>query len=152
MAGIRGKNTRPEIAIRRALHRKGFRYRLHATHIPGKPDLYFKKYRAALFVHGCFWHGHDCPLFKVPATRTSFWKSKIASNRNRDAVVEKAIKDARLRHATVWECAFRGRGQLGLEETVRRLSLWLKSPRKSVEIRGRSKHITLKSEPPRRKS
>ncbi len=73
MAGIRSTNTRPELAIRKALHAAGFRYRLHPRDVPGKPTWRLPRYRAAVFVHGCFWHGHDCPLFRLPDTRREFW-------------------------------------------------------------------------------
>ena len=81
MAGIRSTNTRPELAIRKALHAAGFRYRLHPRDVPGKPDMAFARYRAAVFVNGCFWHGHDCPLFRLPDTRREFWSAKIERNR-----------------------------------------------------------------------
>ncbi len=77
MSGIRGKNTKPELVIRSALHRAGYRFRLHTRSLPGKPDLVLPKYRAAIFVNGCFWHGHDCHLFKWPGTRKDFWRAKI---------------------------------------------------------------------------
>ena len=85
MSGIRGKDTRPEVLVRKALHALGFRYRLHNKSLPGKPDLSFPKYKAVIFIHGCFWHGHSCRYFKVPKTRTDFWQDKINSNRLRDA-------------------------------------------------------------------
>jgi DNA mismatch endonuclease (patch repair protein) len=72
MAGIRGKNTKPEIALRKALFARGFRYRLHVPNLPGKPDIVLPRYRATVFVNGCFWHGHDCPLFRLPGTRVDF--------------------------------------------------------------------------------
>ena len=84
MAGIRGKNTKPEMIIRRGLHARGFRYLLHDKRLPGKPDLVLPKHRAVIFVNGCFWHGHDCPLFKWPKTRKGFWRTKIARNREND--------------------------------------------------------------------
>jgi DNA mismatch endonuclease, patch repair protein len=84
MAGIGPANTKPEMLIRRGLHALGYRYRLHVKGLPGKPDLVFPGRRAAIFVHGCFWHGHDCTLFRWPATREDFWRNKIAGNINRD--------------------------------------------------------------------
>jgi DNA mismatch endonuclease (patch repair protein) len=85
MSGIKNANTKPEIQIRQLLHHAGFRYRLHNAALPGKPDLWLARYRAVIEVNGCFWHGHDCHLFKLPSTRTDFWQTKIASNRARDA-------------------------------------------------------------------
>jgi DNA mismatch endonuclease, patch repair protein len=125
MSGIRAKNTDPELQIRRALHAEGFRFRLHASGVPGKPDMVFPKYCAAVFVHGCFWHGHDCALFKMPGTREDFWSAKIDRNRARDDVVQKQLAEAGWRSMTVWECAIRGPGRLGLETTVRRIADWL---------------------------
>src|SRR3954470_16295918 len=77
MAGIRGTNTAPEMILRRALHAEGFRYRLHDRRLPGKPDMVFPRHHAVIFAHGCFWHGHDCHLFKWPSTRPEFWQTKI---------------------------------------------------------------------------
>src|SRR3989338_9459797 len=86
MAGIKGKNTRPEILVRKLLHSRGFRFRLHGRSLPGKPDLVFRKYKAVIFVNGCFWHRHNCHLFKWPLTRKEFWKIKIRSNKRNDIV------------------------------------------------------------------
>ncbi|RYG99116.1 MAG: DNA mismatch endonuclease Vsr [Alphaproteobacteria bacterium] len=125
MSGIKGKNTDPEIQIRRALHARGFRFRLHSSDVPGKPDVVLPKYRAAVFVHGCFWHGHDCPLFRMPGTRQEFWREKIERNRKRDQTVQQQVADAGWRSMTVWECSIRGPQRLGLEETVTRIEGWL---------------------------
>lgn len=107
MSGIRGKNTRPEIIVRQALHRAGFRFRLHRKDLPGKPDIVLPKYHAVIFVHGCFWHGHDCRYFKVPKTRTDFWLSKIIANTRRDRIQEDALRSAGWSVFTVWECELR---------------------------------------------
>lgn len=137
MSGIRGRDTKPEKLIRSELHRLGFRFRLHSSSIPGRPDLILPKYRAAVFVHGCFWHGHDCPLFRLPDTRRDFWRTKIARNRERDAEVKRAVLEAGWRHLTVWECAFRGAGEGALARTAERAATWLQGARKSGDIRGR---------------
>jgi DNA mismatch endonuclease (patch repair protein) len=108
MSRVRGQDTRPELVIRRGLHARGYRFRLHDKGLAGRPDLVFSKRRAVVFVHGCFWHGHDCPLFRMPATRTDFWAAKIASNRSRDARVQTALVDTGWRVLTVWECSLRG--------------------------------------------
>ena len=84
MSRIRGKDTKPELMLRRGLHALGLRFRLHRKDLPGRPDMVFPRYRAAVLVHGCFWHGHDCPLFKWPVTRREFWAVKIEGNRARD--------------------------------------------------------------------
>lgn len=108
MSGIRGKNTKPELALRRSLHALGFRYRLHAKGILGKPDIVMPKYRAVIFVHGCFWHCHaDCRYATVPATRPEFWAAKFDANVVRDAAVQSALRGAGWRVGTIWECALR---------------------------------------------
>src|SRR5215813_7107073 len=94
MAGIRSTNTKPELFLRSGLHRAGFRFRLHAKEVPGKPDVVFPRYGAAIFVNGCFWHRHDCHLFKMPSTRPEFWRQKIERNVQRDAVVRQQLGDA----------------------------------------------------------
>jgi len=115
MRRIRGKDTKPEMAIRRGLHSLGFRYRLHARALPGRPDLVFSRYRAVILVHGCFWHGHQCPLFRLPSTRTEFWQSKIESNRQRDAKVHAALLAEGWRVLVVWECSLKGTSKLPLK-------------------------------------
>jgi DNA mismatch endonuclease (patch repair protein) len=137
MAGIRSTNTRPEIVIRRALHANGFRYRLHSRKVPGKPDMVFPRYRAAVFINGCFWHGHDCHLFRLPGTRPDFWAAKIARNRARDAKVKQELHEAGWRALTIWECAIRGREAQGLGTVVTSASAWLRCGGTSMyEIRG----------------
>ena len=136
MAGIRSANTRPELTIRKALHAAGFRYRLHPRDVPGKPDMAFARYRAAIFVNGCFWHGHDCPLFRLPDTRRDFWSAKIARNRQRDAEVRQQLHRAGWRVLTVWECAIRGRGAPGLASVIAGAAAWLRSGPASHELRG----------------
>jgi DNA mismatch endonuclease (patch repair protein) len=136
MSGIRSENTKPEMLVRKALHKIGFRYRLHDSRIPGKPDLVFPKYHAVLFVNGCFWHGHDCPLFRMPETRNEFWKDKIRKNLERDTVVRKRLEDLGWRLGIVWECSLKGKKRIGTEEIVRRIVAWLGSDTKEFEIRG----------------
>ena len=96
MAGIRGKDTKPELAIRSALHRAGFRFRLHRKDLPGRPDLVCSRQQAVLFIHGCFWHGHDCNLFRWPSTRQDFWRKKIEGNRARDYKQHAALQGRRV--------------------------------------------------------
>src|SRR5271168_3776591 len=85
MSGIKHKNTRPEIHIRKLLHRAGFRFRLHSHVLPGKPDIILSRFNAVILINGCFWHGHACSLFKEPQTRKEFWQTKFARNRKNDA-------------------------------------------------------------------
>lgn len=136
MSGIRGKNTGPELIVRRQLHELGFRYRLHVRELPGKPDLVFPRYGAVVFVHGCFWHGHDCQLFKWPTTRTSFWKAKIEGNRSTDLRNAVALRSSGWRVGIVWECALKGRGRHPEHDVAARCAQWLRSSRKDIEIKG----------------
>lgn len=137
MSGIRGRDTNPELQIRRLLHAQGFRFRLHGNDLPGKPDIVFPKYGAVIFIHGCFWHGHDCHLFKWPSTRPEFWRTKIASNQQRDCRAVEALNNLGWRVATVWECALKGRARRDEAAVAKSLANWLsKSNRKTLKIRG----------------
>lgn len=107
MAGIRAKNTKPEMFIRRGLHSMGFRYRLHDRLLPGKPDLVLPKYRAVIFVNGCFWHGHECAIFKWPKTREAFWRQKIGRNKANDLRHSVALSALGWRTLVIWECAIK---------------------------------------------
>jgi len=135
MSSVGQRDTTPEIAIRQELHRRGFRYRLHDRHLPGKPDLIFPKWNAVIFVHGCFWHGHECSRFSWPKTRKSFWRKKIQSNRERDAAVRVALQKLGWRIGVVWECSLRGPKQLGIESVGKRCSAWLKGKQQFLELR-----------------
>lgn len=104
MAAIRSTDTEPEFRVRRALHKRGLRYILHHPHLPGKPDLVFPKYETVLFVNGCFWHGHNCPAAKLPATNTVFWRDKINSNIARDKRVDSNLRKLGWRVIVVWQC------------------------------------------------
>lgn len=133
MAGIRGKDTQPELEVRRALHARGYRYRLHAKDIPGRPDLALPKYGAVIFVHGCFWHRHDgCRFTTSPSTRPEFWQSKFAANVRRDKLVREALIRTGWRVASLWECALRKPEQIGA--AVRLLEEWLHSGAVTLEI------------------
>lgn len=125
MSRIRGKNTRPEMLLRRGLHARGRRFRLHRKDLPGRPDLVFPKHRAVIFVHGCFWHGHDCSLFKRPSTNPEFWTRKIERNRTNDAIAQERLGQQGWRVLTVWECALRGRGRRPLEILLDTVEAWL---------------------------
>ena len=108
MARVKSKDTRPELAARRAFWAAGLRYRLHRKGLPGKPDMVFPSRRVAVFVHGCFWHGHQgCPAHRIPKTRSDWWAEKIARNRERDARVEAALTAAGWTVMTIWECQIR---------------------------------------------
>ena len=119
MAAIRGKDTKPEMVLRRALHRADFRYRLHVQDLPGRPDIVLPKHRLAIFVHGCFWHHHNCPAFVWPKTRAAFWREKIEANVARDRKARAALRRAGWRTMVVWECELRRYG--GGERSARRI-------------------------------
>ena len=137
MSGIQGKNTKPEIEIRTALHRDGYRYRLHVKSLPGKPDLVLPKYQAVIQINGCFWHGHNCHLFKWPSTRPDFWKQKISSNRGRDKKNRTRLRHLGWRVLTIWECALKGRQRIPLPVLIGDVKAWLASEEESKEIRGK---------------
>ncbi len=133
MSGIRGKDTHPERQVRSALWKRGFRFRLNARDLPGRPDLVLPKWRAVVQVQGCFWHGHSrCRYFKTPGSRTGFWTTKIRTNRRRDARSLRAINKLGWRCITVWECALR-------DDLVRALDMvhvGIQKQRGNVEIRS----------------
>lgn len=138
MAGIRGKNTKPETLIRKALFARGWRYRLHDKRLPGKPDLVFPRLRAVIFVDGCYWHGHDCHLFKLPSSRIEFWAEKIRRNRQRDIDVRRELDELGWRHLTVWECALKGRTRLPMADVIDTVVTWLESGEGAAEIEGKT--------------
>jgi len=127
MSGIRGKNTKPELLIRYRLFALGFRYRLHVGDLPGKPDLVFPKYRTVLFINGCFWHGHDCELFKAPSTNRVFWENKIRTNQTNDARNNSLLLAAGWRVVTIWECAMKGKLRLEINTLISAVSNLIKS-------------------------
>jgi DNA mismatch endonuclease, patch repair protein len=137
MSRIRGRDTTPELVIRRALHALGFRFRLQDRKLPGRPDLVLPKYHAVIFVHGCFWHGHGCHLFKWPATRREFWKDKIARNRARDDAALTRLEAEGWRALTIWECALKGTCRLPVTDVIQACTEFLRnSDIASDTIRG----------------
>jgi DNA mismatch endonuclease (patch repair protein) len=112
------------------------RYRLHAKYLPGKPDLVFPRYKAVVFVHGCFWHQHDCHLFTWPATRKDFWREKIGRNVANDDRAAAALLATGWRVATVWECALKGRTRLDFAGAMQRLIGWIQSDEQTITIKG----------------
>lgn len=128
MAAVRGRDTKPELILRRALHGMGFRYRLNVRTIPGSPDLVLPARNALLFIHGCFWHGHDCGLFVLPKTRTDFWLDKIGRNQLRDRQRHEELRNTGWRIGTIWECAMRGRDSPGVQETAQSVAKFLRDP------------------------
>lgn len=136
MAGIRAKDTKPEMVVRRGLHALGFRFVLHDRRLAGKPDMVLPRWRSAIFVHGCFWHGHNCPLFRWPGTRQDFWRQKIGRNQERDAEVEAELDRAGWRVLKIWECSLKGTGRIGIDRVVPLAADWLRSGERVGEIRG----------------
>jgi len=136
MAGIRGKNTKPEMMIRKALFARGYRYRLHDKKLPGKPDMVFPGRKAVIFIHGCFWHGHDCHLFKKPSSNVDFWETKIERNRAVDIRTVEALLTRGWRILTVWECAIKGKERIPFDVLIQLAVGWLEKPSGSDEIKG----------------
>ena len=136
MAAIRGSDTKPEMMIRRGLHARGFRFRLHDRKLPGRPDLIFPRHRAVLFVHGCFWHGHGCHLFKWPSTREDFWRQKIGANVARDEASTEALRQVGWRIGVVWECALKGRQRRPVDDMLNVVSYWLYAPVGDLSLQG----------------
>jgi DNA mismatch endonuclease (patch repair protein) len=137
MSRIRGKDTKPEIQLRRGLHAAGIRFRIHAPGLPGKPDIVLPRYRAAILIHGCFWHGHDCALFKMPATRREFWARKISGNRMRDRRCTRALQMAGWRVLTVWECCLKGPARRPLAEVIDRCLAFIRGEERRASMAGR---------------
>jgi DNA mismatch endonuclease (patch repair protein) len=105
MSQIKATNTKPEMLVRKFLHAQGFRYKLHDKKLPGKPDIVLPKYKTVIFIHGCFWHGHNnCKYYVVPKTRTDWWLNKINTNNANDTKAVKALKKEGWKIITVWEC------------------------------------------------
>lgn len=136
MSRIRGRNTKPELILRRGLHRRGLRFRLHRKDLPGRPDMVFPQYRGAVLVHGCFWHGHDCPMFRMPATRQEFWAEKIAGNQARDMRAITGLSATGWRVLVVWECALRGPARRPLDSVLDEIAFWLKANAPSRTLEG----------------
>lgn len=135
MGAIRYRDTKPEVIIRRLLHQSGYRYRLNVKTILGKPDIVLKRLSSLIFIHGCFWHQHNCHLFKWPQTRKAFWKDKILKNVDNDKKNrERLEKDWKI--AVIWECAIKGKTKLPLESLSTTLKCWLESTDKTLNIRG----------------
>lgn len=136
MSGIQGKNTRPELAIRKGLHALGFRYRLHVSRLPGRPDIVMPRYQVIVFVNGCFWHGHDCHLFKWPSTRSEWWRAKIEKTRETDANARMQLASEGWRVADVWECALKGKSRKPIDEVIDSIADWV--------INGDSNHLIIR--------
>lgn len=138
MSRIRGKDTKPEMLLRRGLHSRGLRFRLHVKGLPGRPDIVFPKYGAVLLVHGCFWHGHGCALSRLPETRREFWSTKIRNTGIRDEEAARLLVADGWRVLTVWECALRGRNRRDAEGLLTQCESFVKkSNRRTMVIDAR---------------
>lgn len=134
MSAIRSVDTKPELRLRRALHARGFRFRLHDRSLPGSPDIVLPRWRAVIEVRGCFWHRHEgCRLTTTPATRVEFWEAKFCSNINRDRRNENLLQNAGWRVAVVWECSLRDKDIVGMVDNI---DEWIKSAATRLEIPG----------------
>jgi len=139
MAGIKGKNTAPELFVRRTLHRQGFRYRVHDRNLAGRPDIVLKKHQAVIFVHGCFWHGHECHIFKWPKTRKEFWQQKISKNNANDIRNISNLRRNGWRVAVIWECALLG-DELSVKTAMVKLSNWIAGESMEIELTASSRN------------
>jgi DNA mismatch endonuclease (patch repair protein) len=136
MASVRQKNTGAELLLRAALHRTGLRYRLHDRALSGSPDLVLPKFRAIIFVHGCYWHSHGCYRSTIPKSRNDFWVEKFRANRSRDDRNTRLLLKDDWRVLTVWECALKGKSAKSSAAVARAVRKWLESSRKLGEISG----------------
>ena len=136
MSRIRAKNTKPEMTIRKALFNRGLRYKLHDQKLPGKPDLVFPKYGAVILINGCFWHGHNCHLFKWPSTRQEFWRTKINRTKYIDVRNHKKLNESGWRVLIIWECAMRGRKKIEFECLINDIVHWLQHEHENRSIEG----------------
>ena len=137
MSGIKNKDTTGELLIRKSLHRLGFRYQLHRKDMPGKPDLVFPKFKALIFVNGCFWHAHNCHLFKWPSSRPEFWQQKINSNKVRDEINLEKLTDLGWKTLVIWECALKGKTRRDLNEVIHTAANWIQYDSLNAEIEGK---------------
>lgn len=134
MSGIRSKNTKPEILIRKKLHSKGYRYRIHVKKLPGNPDIVMPKWNLAIFVHGCFWHLHDCENFKWPKTNSQYWRDKIQKNFDRDQNAIESLLKMGWRVLVVWECSFKKKKKFFMEPVLEVVEEFISSKDEYLEI------------------
>jgi DNA mismatch endonuclease (patch repair protein) len=139
MRSIKSKDTKPELLIRKALHARGFRFRLHVKKLAGCPDIVLPRYKAVILVNGCFWHGHHCHLSQTPKTRQDFWLGKISNNMSRDRLVQEKLRNTGWRLGVVWECAIKGSAKQNLDSVIDDLENWLLDPSAlGIEISGKA--------------
>lgn len=141
MSRIRGRDTKPELQIRKALWHAGLRFRLDVRSLPGRPDIVLPKWNAVIFVHGCFWHRHEgCQLFRLPSTRASFWDAKLAANHERDERTTKSLQTDGWRVLTIWECALRSAAGDAGHQCVQ----WIRTGAVTAEMVGENGKVVLR--------
>jgi len=150
MSRIRGRDTKPEILVRSALHRQGYRFRVHPKDLPGRPDIAFPRRHKVVFVHGCFWHAHPgCPRAYTPKTRPEFWAAKLERNALRDRLVGQQLVEGGWSVLVIWECELRS-----LEPTIRRAvsflgePVWITKPGDSLSVRSHAQSVDESLDPP----
>lgn len=137
MSGIRGANTKPELVVRAVFARLRYKPEINCRELPGKPDIVLRRKKVAVFVHGCFWHGHACHLFRLPASNTLFWKTKIDGNVGNDCRAIRSLRRKGWRVLVIWECALKGPGRINLQQIEDRVIKWLPSCKPTGKIRGK---------------
>lgn len=139
MSHIRGRDTKPEMLIRHGLYARGLRYRLHDRNLPGCPDLVFPRHQTVVFIHGCFWHMHNCKLFSAPKTRQDFWKKKLNENIFRDQKAIAALQSMDWHVLVIWECSLRGPERLDYKTVIDLVEYYITKGKKepgTIEITG----------------
>lgn len=134
MKAIKSRDTKPEMIVRKLLHRNGYRFRLSPVNLPGKPDIWMTKWNTAIFINGCFWHMHDCDMFRLPGTRTDFWRKKLDENRERDQNVIRELTSSGIRVLVIWECSLRGKKKLTPDLLLLLIKTFLRTDFKISEI------------------
>ena len=137
MRAIKSRDTKPELLVRRLLHQNGYRFRVFPSYLPGKPDIWMAKWNTAIFVNGCFWHKHDCEMFKLPAIRTDFWLKKLEGNSKRDRAKIKELTSSGVRVLIIWECSLSGRAKLTPEILLSLVKTFLLTDNTNAEISGK---------------
>lgn len=134
MAAVHGKDTGPEMRIRRGLHALGFRYRVHVKTLPGKPDIVLARYRAVILINGCFWHLHGCKRSTIPEEKRQFWETKLKGNKERDERNVRSLLGSGWRVLVIWECAFGKKGTHEIPDLLAETSDWIRSENTYGEI------------------
>ena len=139
MRRVRGRDTKPEMVVRRGLHARGLRYCLHDATLPGRPDLVFPRYRTVAFIHGCFWHLHGCAISTVPNTRHDFWLKKLSGNARRDRKSIDVLQAEGWRVLVIWECALRGPNRRAISDVLAASETFIRSGEGSLmHLAGRN--------------